>query len=66
MAERNHTLLVRGDVTQGFAVTAANDVQVLGSVFDAAVLLGVDAVCGFVGRNADLEMDQNLDLFEAR
>jgi sugar phosphate isomerase/epimerase len=34
-------------------------------VFDAAVLLGVDAVCGFVGRNADLEMDQNLQLFEA-
>ena len=33
-------------------------------VFDAAVLLGVDAVCGFVGRNADLEMDQNLAMFE--
>ena len=26
---------------------------------------GVDAVCGFVGRNADLEMDQNLAMFEA-
>jgi sugar phosphate isomerase/epimerase len=25
-------------------------------VFDAAVLLGTDAVCGFVGRNMDLEM----------
>jgi sugar phosphate isomerase/epimerase len=28
--------------------------------FDAAVLLGVDAVCGFVGRNQTLSMDQNL------
>ena len=34
-------------------------------VFDAAVLLGVDAVCGFVGRNADLEMEQNLAMFES-
>jgi sugar phosphate isomerase/epimerase len=34
-------------------------------VFDAAVLLGTDAVCGFVGRNYDLEMDQNLEMFEA-
>jgi sugar phosphate isomerase/epimerase len=33
-------------------------------VFDAAVLLGVDAVCGFVGRNYDIEMDQNLAMFE--
>ena len=33
-------------------------------VFDAAVLLGTDAVCGFVGRNPDLEMDQNLAMFE--
>lgn len=29
-------------------------------VFDAAALLGVDAVCGFVGRNQTLSMDQNL------
>ncbi|HEY7545907.1 MAG TPA: TIM barrel protein [Blastocatellia bacterium] len=29
-------------------------------VFDAAVLMGVDAVCGFVGRNQTLSMDQNL------
>ncbi len=29
-------------------------------VFDAAVLLGVDAVCGFVGRNQQLGMEQNL------
>jgi sugar phosphate isomerase/epimerase len=33
-------------------------------VFDAAVLLGVDAVCGFVGRNPRLEMDANLAMFE--
>jgi sugar phosphate isomerase/epimerase len=33
-------------------------------VFDAAVLLGADAVCGFVGRNPDLEMDANLAMFE--
>ncbi len=31
--------------------------------FDAAVLLGINAVCGFVGRNQDLSMDQNLDDF---
>jgi sugar phosphate isomerase/epimerase len=34
-------------------------------VFDAAVLLGTNAVCGFVGRNPQLEMDGNLDMFEA-
>jgi len=34
-------------------------------VFDAAVLLETDAVCGFVGRNFDLEMDANVDMFEA-
>jgi sugar phosphate isomerase/epimerase len=33
-------------------------------VFDAAVLLDADAVCGFVGRNLDLEMDANLEMFE--
>ncbi len=33
-------------------------------VFDAAVLLGTDAVCGFVGRNPQLEMDANLSMFE--
>ena len=32
-------------------------------VFDAAVLLGVNAVCGFVGRNQKLSMDQNLQFF---
>jgi len=33
-------------------------------VFDAAVLLGTDAVCGFVGRNYKLDMDENLVMFE--
>jgi sugar phosphate isomerase/epimerase len=33
-------------------------------VFDAAALLGVQAVCGFVGRNQKLQMDQNLQFFE--
>jgi sugar phosphate isomerase/epimerase len=33
-------------------------------VFDAAALLGVDAVCGFVGRNPGLSMDANLVMFE--
>ena len=33
-------------------------------VFDAAVLLGSNAVCGFVGRNPQIEMDANLVLFE--
>ncbi|MCV6604471.1 MAG: sugar phosphate isomerase/epimerase, partial [Porticoccaceae bacterium] len=34
-------------------------------VFDAAVALDVPAVCGFVGRNSRLTMDQNLADFEA-
>jgi sugar phosphate isomerase/epimerase len=33
-------------------------------VFDAAVLLGTNAVCGFVGRNVKLQMDENLAMFE--
>jgi sugar phosphate isomerase/epimerase len=33
-------------------------------VFDAAVLLGVGAVCGFVGRNMSRSLDQNLADFE--
>jgi hypothetical protein len=33
-------------------------------MFDAAVLLGVDAVCGFVGRNQQRSMDENLIEFE--
>jgi sugar phosphate isomerase/epimerase len=32
-------------------------------VMDTAVMLGVNAVCGFVGRNQKLDMDQNLDDF---
>jgi len=35
-------------------------------VFDAAVLLGTRAVCGFVGRNPQLQMDANLELFESQ
>ena len=33
-------------------------------VFDAAALLGVQAVCGFVGRNQQHTLDQNLQDFE--
>ena len=33
-------------------------------VFDAAALVGVDAVCGFVGRNQQHTMDENLLDFE--
>ncbi|MGH7287531.1 MAG: sugar phosphate isomerase/epimerase family protein [Myxococcota bacterium] len=33
-------------------------------VFDAAVLLGAPAVCGFVGRNQKLSLDENLGDFE--
>ena len=33
-------------------------------VFDAATALGVDAVCGFVGRNQQHSMDENLIDFE--
>jgi sugar phosphate isomerase/epimerase len=33
-------------------------------VFDAAVMLGVTAVCGFVGRSQRLSLDQNLIAFE--
>ncbi len=33
-------------------------------IMDAAVALGVRAVCGFVGRNVELDMDQNLEAFE--
>jgi sugar phosphate isomerase/epimerase len=35
-------------------------------VFDAAALLGVDAICGFVGRNHAHSMDENLLDFEAQ
>ncbi|MCH2169810.1 sugar phosphate isomerase/epimerase [Myxococcota bacterium] len=33
-------------------------------VFDAAVLLGCPAVCGFVGRNAERSLEENLQDFE--
>src|SRR5688572_8721758 len=33
-------------------------------VMDAAALLGVDAVCGFVGRDQKRSMEQNLEAFE--
>jgi sugar phosphate isomerase/epimerase len=39
--------------------------QLMLRVFDAAVLLGSDAVAGFVGRNLQLGMDANLEMFEA-
>ncbi|MBV8855081.1 MAG: sugar phosphate isomerase/epimerase [Sinobacteraceae bacterium] len=39
--------------------------QLMLRVFDAAVLLGCDAVAGFVGRNPQLGMDANLEMFEA-
>jgi sugar phosphate isomerase/epimerase len=39
--------------------------QLMLRVFDAAVLLGSDAVAGFVGRNPQLGMDANLEMFEA-
>jgi sugar phosphate isomerase/epimerase len=34
-------------------------------VMDSAVFLGVNAVCGFVGRNQALDMDQNLNDFRS-
>ena len=46
------------------AATRAQKHRHLLRVFDAAVLLGVDAVCGFVGRNLEASLDQNLRLFE--
>jgi len=39
--------------------------QLMLRVFDAAALLGADAVTGFVGRNPNLSMDGNLVMFEA-
>jgi len=38
--------------------------EFLSRVFDTAVLLGVDAVCGFIGRNQQRSLDQNLRDFE--
>jgi sugar phosphate isomerase/epimerase len=39
--------------------------QLMLRVFDAAALLGADAVTGFVGRNPNLSMDGNLVMFES-
>ncbi len=39
--------------------------EFLRRVFDAASALGVDAVCGFVGRNQHLTLEQNLGEFES-
>jgi sugar phosphate isomerase/epimerase len=39
-------------------------IEFLLRVFDAAVLLGVDGVCGFIGRNQQHSMDENLVDFE--
>src|SRR3569623_531433 len=33
-------------------------------MMDAAAMLGVEAICGFIGRNQKLSMDQNLAFFE--
>ncbi len=49
-------------VADGAARKTKHDFMI--RVFDAAALLGVDAVCGFVGRNPELSMDANLALFE--
>jgi sugar phosphate isomerase/epimerase len=38
--------------------------EFLRRIFDAAALLGVEAVCGFVGRNQQHSMDENLLDFE--
>jgi sugar phosphate isomerase/epimerase len=46
------------------AATRRKKHEFLLRVFDAAVQLGVNAVCGFVGRNQQHSMDQNLVDFE--
>jgi sugar phosphate isomerase/epimerase len=43
----------------------AQKVDFMRSAMDAAVLLGVEAVCGFVGRDQTKSMDQNLLEFES-
>jgi sugar phosphate isomerase/epimerase len=40
--------------------------EFLRRLFDAAVVLGVDAVCGFVGRNQQHSMEENLADFESQ
>jgi sugar phosphate isomerase/epimerase len=46
------------------AATRKKKHDFLRRVFDAAALLGADAVCGFVGRNQQRSMDENLVDFE--
>jgi sugar phosphate isomerase/epimerase len=46
------------------AAVRAKKHEFMKRVFDAAALLGVDAVCGFVGRNQQRSMDENLIDFE--
>jgi len=46
------------------AATRRKKHEFLLRVFDAAVQLGVDAVCGFVGRNQQRSLDENLVDFE--
>src|SRR5262245_22332237 len=48
------------------AVIRAKKHDFMMRVFDAAALLGIDAVCGFVGRNQQHSMDENLLDFEAQ
>jgi sugar phosphate isomerase/epimerase len=45
--------------------TRAKKHEFMQHVFDAAVLLGCPAVCGFVGKNQDRTIDGNLSDFEA-
>src|SRR5215813_14037892 len=45
-------------------VTRTKKHSFLVRVFDAAAMLGVNAVCGFVGRNQQHSMDENLIDFE--
>jgi sugar phosphate isomerase/epimerase len=47
------------------AVVRAKKHEFMLRVFDAAVLLEVKGVCGFVGRNFSLSLDANLPLFES-
>lgn len=47
------------------AVQRRNKAGYMLNVMDAAVLLGVPAVCCFVGRNPLLDLDQNMDAFSA-
>jgi sugar phosphate isomerase/epimerase len=43
----------------------ARKYELMRRTFDAAVLLGCEAVVGFVGRNPDVGLDANLEMFES-